>query len=68
MTHPNLAAYSAGAVCCPDEATARRHDRAGWRATWVDTGGLFEHPTIGMVPGPGRMTLTWLPPTRRWTR
>lgn len=34
MTAPNTAAHSAGAVCCPTEASALRWDRAGWRATW----------------------------------
>jgi hypothetical protein len=53
VSHPNTVAYSGGAVCCPNENSARTHDRAGWRATWIDPGGAHAIPERGSSVGPG---------------
>lgn len=63
MSRPNTVAYSAGAVCCPDEASARRHHHA----TWFDFGGLSRNPVRHSAIGEYRTTVVTLP-GRRWTR
>lgn len=57
----NTVAYSAGAVCCPDERSARTRDT---RATWIEPARLFEYATPGM---PSALTLMWVPTVRWWT-
>lgn len=73
MTHPNTTAYSAGAVCCPDEVSARRHDRAGWRATWWDADAQPEGGYVGPVWDAMTESVVaqyrWTyGPRRRWSR
>ncbi len=61
IPRPNTVAHSAGAICCPDEASARRHQH---RATWVESGtGPFPRDRVVQ-----HFRRNGLVVTRRWTR